>query len=98
MSSDPEKNLGMPEKTSVNLYDSMDPSSSSSGADAEIETTKLNFIDRWAHKLNAETKGIELVTDEEKTDTSFWNLATMWLSANLVIATFSLGALGISVF
>ena len=56
----------MPEKTSVNLYDSMDPSSSSSGADAEIETTKLNFIDRWAHKLNAETKGIELVTDEEK--------------------------------
>lgn len=98
MSSDPEKNLGMPEKTSVNLYDSMDPSSSSSGADAEIETTKLNFIDRWAHKLNAETKGIELVTDEEKTDTSFWNLATMWLSANLVIATFSLGALGITVF
>ncbi|EMG49337.1 FCY21 Purine-cytosine permease FCY21 [Candida maltosa Xu316] len=92
--SDLEKTLHVGEKNSVNSYDHEEPTSS----DAEVQTTKLNFIDRFAHKLNAETKGIELVTDEEKNDPSLWNLATMWLSANLVIATFSLGALGITVF
>lgn len=91
---DYEKQTLPVEKTSVNSYDQEENFTS----DAEVQTTKLNFIDRIAHKLNAETKGIELVSDEEKTDTSFWNLATMWLSANLVIATFSLGALGITVF
>ncbi|KAG7666423.1 FCY21 [[Candida] subhashii] len=88
---------------SSDLEKHTDKSSSFAGYDNEIvqdsiEVTHLNFIDKWAHKLNAETKGIELVTDEEKTDTSIWNAATMWLSANLVIATFSLGAIGITVF
>ncbi|RCK67410.1 Purine-cytosine permease FCY2 [Candida viswanathii] len=91
---DYEKQMPPAEKTSVSSFDPEDNLTS----DAEVQSTKLNFIDRIAHKMNAETKGIELVTDEEKTDTSFWNLATMWLSANLVIATFSLGALGITVF
>lgn len=48
--------------------------------------------------MNAETKGVELVTDEEKIDDSLWNAASMWLSANLVIATISLGALGTGLF
>lgn len=59
---------------------------------------KLNFINRWAVKLNCETKGIELITDDEKTENSLWSAASMWLSANLVIATFALGALGVTVF
>lgn len=59
---------------------------------------KVGFWGRVAANLQPETKGIELVTDEEKTDDSIMNAATMWLSANLVIATFSLGALGITVF
>ncbi|RCK55376.1 Purine-cytosine permease FCY2 [Candida viswanathii] len=91
---DYEKQMPPAEKTSVSSFDPEDNLTS----DAEVQSTKVNFIDRIAHKMNAETKGIELVTDEEKTDHSFWNLATMWLSANLVIATFSLGALGITVF
>lgn len=64
---------------------------------AEI-SEKVGFWGRVAANLQPETKGIELVTDEEKTDDSIMNAATMWLSANLVIATFSLGALGITVF
>lgn len=62
------------------------------------ETQLLNFFDKWALRMNAETKGIDLVTDEEKTQGSLVDAATMWLSANLVIATFALGALGITVF
>lgn len=64
---DYEKQTLPVEKTSVNSYDQEENFTS----DAEVQTTQLNFIDRIAHKLNAETKGIELVSDEEKTDTSF---------------------------
>lgn len=66
--------------------------------EAETVAVGLNYFNRLAAKLNAETKGVELVLDEEKKDTSILNAATMWLSANMVIATFSLGALGITVF
>lgn len=66
--------------------------------EAETEAVGLNFFNKMAAKLNAETKGVELVLDEEKTDSSVINAATMWLSANMVIATFSLGALGVTVF
>lgn len=58
----------------------------------------LGFFNRAALFLNAEVKGVEVVTDEEKTEDSVINAMTMWLSANLVIAAFSLGALGVTVF
>ncbi|CAH6720489.1 purine-cytosine permease Fcy2p [[Candida] jaroonii] len=88
---DAEKELGL-EKRSVNSFEN------SVEDNGEVTSTKLSFINNLATKLNAETKGIELVTDEEKVGDSLLNAATMWLSANLVIATFSLGALGITVF
>lgn len=91
-----EKQVGLAHEKSISYEDDFAPSSQASNT--EVQETKINFVDRWAHKLKAETKGIDLVTDEEKTDTSVWNAATMWLSANLVIATFALGALGITVF
>ncbi|KAK6457255.1 purine-cytosine permease [Scheffersomyces xylosifermentans] len=95
MSYDPEKTIGDDVKKS---NDSFEKSLEGNSATAEVSSEKLNFIDRLASKLNAETKGIELVTDEEKTDTSIANVFTMWLSANLVIATFSLGMIGVTVF
>lgn len=58
------------------------------------EYTKLSIVDRIAASLRAETKGIEPVTEEEKDDDSIWNAASMWFSANMVIAAFSLGVLG----
>ena len=89
---DPEKDLSLEKKISST---SVDQSFDNNG---EIEDTKLSFMNTIAGKLKAETKGVELVTDEEKTEDSLWNAASMWLSANLVIATFSLGALGSTVF
>ncbi|KAI3403134.1 FCY21 [Candida oxycetoniae] len=100
---DPEKNISLTnEKISETSYDDdvkyLGQGSSITASATEVDEIKINFVDRWAHKLNAETKGIDLVTDEEKTEFSIWNSASMWLSANLVVATFALGALGITVF
>ncbi|CAI5758144.1 unnamed protein product [Candida verbasci] len=89
---DYEKQPSRVEKSSINSYDDIAASS------AEVESTKVHWINRFAHKLNAETKGIDIVSDDEKTDTSLWGVGTMWFSATCVIATFALGALGITVF
>ncbi|SCU86011.1 LADA_0D11606g1_1 [Lachancea dasiensis] len=62
------------------------------------EATKLSFVDRVAAKMRAETKGIEPITDAEKDDDSILNAASMWFSANMVIAAFSLGTLGPLIF
>ena len=78
---------------SINNFDVVDSSDF-----AEVREVKLSFFNTLASKINVETKGIEPITDEEKTENSIVNAATMWLSANLVIATFALGALGITVF
>lgn len=92
--SDLEKDIGIKHEKSASSIEN-----STSVADlGQVEATKLGFINTLGSKLKAETKGVELVTDEEKVGDSLWNAASMWLSANLVIATFSLGALGITVF
>lgn len=88
---DGEKELGFEKKSFTSIEHSVDDT-------GEVTSTKLGFVNTLAQKLNAETKGVELITDEEKTDTSLWNAATMWTSANLVVATYALGALGITVF
>ncbi|SCU95883.1 LAME_0F13916g1_1 [Lachancea meyersii CBS 8951] len=62
------------------------------------EVTQLSFVDRLAAKLRAETKGIDPITDDEKNDSSIWNAASMWFSANMVIAAFALGVLGPVIF
>ncbi|KAH3902761.1 cytosine permease SCDLUD_000350 [Saccharomycodes ludwigii] len=62
------------------------------------EEKKLPFFIRWSLKLNAETKGIEPITDEEKTDNSVIGAASMWFSANMVLASFTLGVIGIPIF
>ena len=43
---------------------------------------------------SVEMNGIEPISDEQKTDTSIFAAGTMWLSANSVIGTAALGALG----
>ncbi|AQZ10239.1 FCY22 (YER060W-A) [Zygosaccharomyces parabailii] len=64
---------------------------------AENVETKLGWFNRIIAGC-AETKGIEPITDEEKTDTSLINAASMWFTANMVLPTFSLGCLGPMVF
>lgn len=97
--SDQEKIAGLEsESKKKSSVDSFEKSLEYDSAQAETAPAGLSFFDKWASKLSAETKGIELITDEEKVGDSLWNAATMWLSANMVIATFSLGALGITTF
>lgn len=95
--SDQEKIIALGETKKRTSAESFEKSLEDSGH-AETSVVGMSLFDRLASALNAETKGIEIVTDEEKTDDSIINAATMWLSANMVIATFSLGALGVTVY
>ncbi|KAJ5223243.1 hypothetical protein N7468_007785 [Penicillium chermesinum] len=48
--------------------------------------------------LKVEQRGIERVPDDERTDTSYWNIASMWLAANMVVPSFTIGVLGNPLF
>lgn len=110
---DVEKNLNRSQSSSENLVhraavEKKAPFTDSYTEENEIEDAqyiggtaepaKLSFFDRLGSKLNAETKGVEPITDEEKTGDTIINAASMWFSANMVIAAYSLGALGPLVF
>lgn len=56
------------------------------------------FLDKVAHLLKAEVRGIERVPDEERNDDSIFSPLTMWLSTNLVIACLGTGALSTAGF
>lgn len=61
--------------------------------------TKLSWINQIAASLNAETTGIERVTEDQRNpNEGVFSSATMWFSANLVIASMSLGMLGQAVW
>ncbi|KAK9353843.1 permease for cytosine/purines, uracil, thiamine, allantoin-domain-containing protein [Lipomyces doorenjongii] len=55
-------------------------------------------MQRLAARFQMEVRGIERVPEEEQTDNSLWNAASMWFAANMVVSTFSLGTLGIGIF
>ncbi|MCJ1258391.1 purine-cytosine permease [Lignoscripta atroalba] len=55
-------------------------------------------IQRFAGKYNIEQRGIERVPEDERTDPNLHMVATMWLAANMVVSSFAIGALAISVF
>lgn len=56
------------------------------------------FNDYFGRQFHAETRGIEWIPEDERHDTSLWNSASMWLGGNMVIATFSLGTLGSTIW
>uniref|UniRef100_A0A060TJQ0 ARAD1D48642p n=1 Tax=Blastobotrys adeninivorans TaxID=409370 RepID=A0A060TJQ0_BLAAD len=66
--------------------------------DTVEEIEPLHKFEKFMQHLKAEVRGIEQVPMEEKTDTSLWYTASMWMGGNMVLATFSLGALGITTF
>ncbi|CDM27736.1 hypothetical protein DTO013E5_4445 [Penicillium roqueforti] len=55
-------------------------------------------IQRLAGKLNIEQRGVERVPEHERTDTSYLNIGSMWLAANMVVSSFAIGVLGKSAF
>ncbi|ODV59183.1 cytosine permease ASCRUDRAFT_9587 [Ascoidea rubescens DSM 1968] len=90
--------MGKEKFTSEKSLDDMLENGNEQGMEQGIENKELSYFDKIAKTLKIEIRGIERVKEEERTQTSIWNAASMWLAANLVIATFSLGALGITVF
>ncbi|KAI4719656.1 purine-cytosine permease [Aureobasidium sp. EXF-10727] len=58
-------------------------------------------LQRLAGKFNIEQRGIERVPENERTESGIMallNVATMWLSANMVVSSFAIGMLGVSLF
>ncbi|KAJ5621124.1 hypothetical protein N7510_005108 [Penicillium lagena] len=55
-------------------------------------------LQRLGGKFKVELRGIERVPDDERTDSSYWNIGSMWLAANMVVPSFTIGVLGKPVF
>ncbi|KAI0474775.1 purine-cytosine permease [Xylaria cf. heliscus] len=55
-------------------------------------------LQAFAGKYGVEQRGIERVPRDERTDSSMSQVGTMWLSANMVVSSFAIGALAIPIF
>ncbi|KAI0178829.1 permease for cytosine/purines, uracil, thiamine, allantoin-domain-containing protein [Hypoxylon sp. FL1284] len=68
----------------------------------QTETTESGFsikkFGRLALNLGFEKRGIERVPEDERTDGSMIQTGTLWFSANLVVSSFAIGALGVPIF
>jgi len=53
---------------------------------------------RLAGKFGVEQRGIERVPSDERSDAPVSQVGTMWLSANMVVSSFAIGALAYPVF
>ncbi|KAF4630300.1 hypothetical protein G7Y89_g7840 [Cudoniella acicularis] len=53
---------------------------------------------RLAGSLGVEQRGIERVPSDERTDAGMSQIGTLWLSANMVVSSFAIGALAYPVF
>lgn len=58
----------------------------------------FNRAQRLAGKLGIEERGIERVLPGERTDVSMSQIGTLWLSANMTVSSFAIGALAQPVF
>lgn len=68
------------------------------GDSFEIGDSFYAKAQRLAGRFKIEQRGIERVPEDERTDTSYLNVGTMWLSANMVISSFAIGVLGKQLF
>ncbi|KAF2876005.1 purine-cytosine permease [Massariosphaeria phaeospora] len=68
------------------------------GESFESGNTMYAKIQRLAGKLHVEQRGIERVPEDERHDTSYLNVGTMWLSCNMVVSSFAIGLLAQALF
>lgn len=68
------------------------------GESFEYGDTLYAKLQRLAGKFHIEQRGIERVPENERTDTSYLNISSMWLAANMVVTSFAIGVLGNSLF
>ncbi|KAK3329437.1 purine-cytosine permease [Apodospora peruviana] len=55
-------------------------------------------MQRFAGRFGVEERGIERVPSDERTDSGLSKIGTMWLSANMVVSTFAVGAISVTIF
>ncbi|EPS35022.1 hypothetical protein PDE_09987 [Penicillium oxalicum 114-2] len=55
-------------------------------------------LQRLSSLIKVEQRGIERVPENERTDSSYWNISSMWLAANMVVPSFTVGVLGAPLF
>jgi purine-cytosine permease-like protein len=55
-------------------------------------------LQRFATKTGIEARGIERVPSDERTDAGMSKIGTLWLSANMVVSSFAIGALAYPIF
>lgn len=68
------------------------------GEDYGERTGLFARLQRFAGKFGVEERGIERVLPHERTDTSMSKVGTLWMSANMTVPTFAIGALAEPVF
>lgn len=64
----------------------------------EIGNTAYAKLQRLVGRFGVEQRGIERVPEDERTDTNLRKVGTMWLAANMVVSSFAIGALAVTVF
>ncbi|SMQ44892.1 unnamed protein product [Zymoseptoria tritici ST99CH_3D7] len=71
------------------------------GESFELGNSWYAKVQRLAGRFRVEQRGIERVPEDERTEfgtRALFNIATMWLSANMVVSSFAIGLLSKSVF
>ncbi|CAF0974111.1 unnamed protein product [Adineta steineri] len=73
--------------------------------DASLSDVKYNSITNYfqkifnqCHCLHVEKRGIERILPEDRTDLRIMNTSMIWVGANMIIPTFTVGMLGPAVF
>ncbi|GAW25482.1 putative purine-cytosine permease [Rosellinia necatrix] len=62
------------------------------------ETSIFDKLQAFVGKYGVEQRGIDRVPDDERTDSSMSQVGTLWLSVNMVVSSFAIGALAVPVF
>lgn len=75
-----------------------DQTSGVPGESFEIGNSPYAKLQRFVGRFGVEQRGIERVPENERTDTNLRKVGTMWLAANMVVSSFAIGVLAITVF
>ncbi|KAI9726114.1 MAG: hypothetical protein M1834_009411 [Cirrosporium novae-zelandiae] len=89
----------LPEKHETQTYVDVDERTGYVAGESFVTGNSLYArIQRFVAKFKVETRGIERVPEDERTDSSLLKVGTMWLAANMVVSAFAIGALALPVF
>jgi cytosine/uracil/thiamine/allantoin permease len=80
----------------------IDVTDSREGSEELVTPSKAATLGRkvraWINKIGAEERGIERVTEEQRTNQHPFSLFTLWSSANICTATLAFGTIGPGLF